>query len=188
MLAGTRPETIPAPIPYLRADPARVAVWRRRLDTLVPRGHRRIGLIWAGNTAHTGDRERSTTLATLLRLAARPATALLSLQQGPARTQVARHVGGAPLINLAPELHGFADTMAVLEAIDLLISVDTGVVHLAGAMGRPAWVLLPYAPDWRWLLGRNDTPWYPTLRLFRQPAPEDWASAVAAAVAALDEA
>jgi ADP-heptose:LPS heptosyltransferase len=74
----------------------------------------------------------------------------------------------------------------VLDALDLLISVDTGVVHLAGAMGRPVWLLLPFAPDWRWLLGRDDTPWYPTVRLFRQPAPGDWASVVARAAAALD--
>ena len=179
MLAGITLETIPAPIPYLRADPARVAAWRRRLDALLPAGPRRIGLIWAGNTAHTGDRERSMTLDRLAPLCARTDIALFSLQRGPAQAQAARHVGRAPLFNLAPELHGFADTMAVLEALDLLISVDTGVVHLAGAMGRPAWVLLPYAPDWRWLLGRDDSPWYPTLRLFRQTTAGDWAGAVA---------
>lgn len=186
MLAGTRLDTIPAPVPYLRADPARAATWRARLDALLPHGHRRVGVIWAGNTAHTGDRERSTSLATLGPLAARRDVALVSLQRGPAQAQAGQHFGRAPLFNLAPELHGFHDTMAVLDALDLLISVDTGVVHLAGAMGRPVWLLLPFAPDWRWLLEREDTPWYPTLRLFRQPAPGDWASVVAQANAALD--
>jgi hypothetical protein len=186
MLAQTRPETIPAPVPYLRADPARTAAWRARLDALLPGDHRHVGLIWAGNTAHTGDRERSASLASLAPLAARRDVVLLSLQQGPAQTQAGQYFGRAPLFNLAPELRGFDDTMAVLGALDLLISVDTGVVHLAGAMGRPVWVLLPFAPDWRWLLGRGDSPWYPTLRLFRQSALGDWASSVAQAVAALD--
>jgi hypothetical protein len=186
MLAGTRLDTIPVPVPYLRADMSRVSQWRTRLDALLPRDLRRVGLIWAGNTAHTGDRERSTSLATLGPLTARRDMALVSLQRGPAQAQVGHYFGNAPLFNLAPELGGFHDTMAVLEALDLLISVDTGVVHLAGAMGRPAWVLLPFAPDWRWLLGRDDTPWYPTVRLFRQSAPGDWASAIACASATLD--
>lgn len=187
MLAGTRLDSVPAPVPYLCADPSRAAAWRARLDALLPRGHRRVGLIWAGNTAHTGDRERSASLANLSPLAAQRGVTLLSLQRGPAQAQAGQYFGRAPLFNLAPELRGFDDTMAVLDTLDLLISVDTGVVHLAGAMGRPVWVLLPFAPDWRWLLGRDDSPWYPTLRLFRQSALGDWPSAVARAVGALNE-
>jgi ADP-heptose:LPS heptosyltransferase len=112
--------------------------------------------------------------------------ALLSLQQGPAQAQVGQYFGRAPLFNLAPERRGFDDTMAVLDALDLLISVDTGVVHLAGAMGRPVWLLLPFAPDWGWLFGRGATPWYPTVRLFRQSALGDWSSAVTHAANTLD--
>lgn len=187
MLAGTRLDNIPPPQPALRADPARTALWQRRLDTLLPQHYRRVGLIWAGGSAHTGDRERSASLASLLPLGAVPGVALVALQKGPAAAQAAQYFGRAPLLHLGPELHDFDDTMAVLDALDLLISVDTAAVHLAGAMGRPTWVLLPYAPDWRWLLERTDTPWYPMLRLFRQPAPYDWAGTVARVVAALRE-
>jgi hypothetical protein len=185
MLAETRLDSIPAPIPYLRADPARAATWRERLDAMLPRGYRRVGLIWSGNSAHTGDLERSASLAQFAPLASRPNIALVALQQGPALSQAARYFGRAPLLNLGPELHGFGDTMAVLDALDLLVTVDTGVAHLAGAMGRPVWMLLPFAPDWRWLLDRDDSPWYPTLRLFRQPRPGAWEPAVTQIVTAL---
>ena len=168
-LAGTRLATIPAEgVPYLHADPARVALWQARLADLVPAGHRRIAITWAGRPTHHNDRNRSMPLATFAPLAALPRTTLLSLQKGAAQTQIGSYWGRAPLINLGPEIRDFADTMAILEGLDLVVSVDTSVVHLAGAMGRPAWVLLPHAPDWRWLLGRSDSPWYPSLRLFRQ--------------------
>jgi hypothetical protein len=184
LLAGTRLENIP-PSPHLRADPARAAAWQARLDRLLSSGYRRVGLIWAGNRAHTGDRERSMDLASLAALAAVEGVALVALQKGPSQAQVGAYFGRAPLLNLGPELRDFRDTMAVLEALDLLVSVDTGVVHLAGAMGKPAWVLLAFAADWRWLLERDDSPWYPSVRLFRQPAAGDWEAAVAQVVAAL---
>jgi hypothetical protein len=186
LLAGTRLDTIPPPV-LLRADPARAAAWRARLEGLVPRGYRRIGLIWAGNSAHTADHERSTQLASFMPLASVDGVALLALQKGPPQGQIGGYFGRAPLFNLGPQMHDFDDTMAVLDALDVLVSVDTGVVHLAGAMGKPTWVVLPFAADWRWLLDRDDSPWYPSVRLFRQPAPRAWAPTVARVAKALAE-
>jgi Tetratricopeptide repeat/Glycosyltransferase family 9 (heptosyltransferase) len=173
-LHGTRLENIPALVPYLRADPALVERWAGRLDRLLPPGYRRVGIAWAGLATHGNDRNRSTTLAALAPLARLDKVALVSLAKGPAVTQVGQYFGHAPLLNLGPEIRDFRDTMAVLECVDLLVTVDTAVGHLAGAMGRPAWLMLAHAPDWRWLRGRDDTPWYPSLRLFRQRAPRDW--------------
>ena len=174
-LHGTRPDTVPIEtIPYLRADAARAAAWSGRLDRLLPPGYRRIGIAWAGRPTHNNDYNRSTTLAACAPIADLPGIALVSLQKGPAAAQVGHYVGRAPLLNLGPEIADWSDTMAILHALDLVVSVDTSVAHLAGAMGRTAWVMLPRAPDWRWLLNRTDTPWYPTLRLFRQPAPRRW--------------
>ncbi len=167
-LHGTRVDNVPAPVPYLTADPARVARWRARLDQLTPTGYRRIAITWAGRPTHNNDRNRSTALADFTPLASLPNTALVSLQKGDPAAQAGSFFGRAPLLNLGAEITDFADTMAILDCVDLLVSVDTSVVHLAGAMGRPAWVLLPRAPDWRWLLERRDSPWYPSLRLFRQ--------------------
>lgn len=185
MLAGTRPDNIPPPLPVLRADPRMASAWRARVDALLPASYKRVGLIWAGNPVHTSDRERSTRLANFHPLGALEGVALLALQKGPAAAEVGQYFGRAPLLNLGPQIRGFDDTMAVLEALDLLVSVDTGVVHLAGAMGKPTWVVLPFLPDWRWLLGREDSPWYPSVRLFRQPAPRAWGPAVAQIAAAL---
>ncbi|MBV9785264.1 MAG: glycosyltransferase family protein [Acidisphaera sp.] len=183
---GTRPATVPAEIPYLRADPVRVALWASRLDALLPAGYRRVGIAWAGRPTHNNDHNRSMSLASCAKLAAVDGVALVSLQKGPAAAQVGRYVGAAPLLNLGPEIADWGDTMAILEALDLVVTVDTSVGHLAGAMGKPAWMMLPYAPDWRWLLGRSDTPWYPTMRLFRQPAPGRWDEVLEAVVAELD--
>jgi hypothetical protein len=144
------------------------------LDALVPRGLHRIGIAWAGRPTHHNDRNRSTTLATFAPLSQIPGISLISLQKGAGQAQIGHYWGRAPLFNIGPELRDFADTMAVLDCLDLVVSVDTSVVHLAGAMGRPAWVMLPFAPDWRWLLDRSDSPWYPTLRLFRQSADRRW--------------
>ncbi|MDE2516751.1 MAG: tetratricopeptide repeat protein [Rhodospirillales bacterium] len=185
-LAGTTLATIPAPIPYLHADPARITRWRARLDQLCPPGMARIGIAWAGRAAHKNDRNRSAGLAAFAPLLARGDCVFVGVQKGPAVAQVASYTGAAPLVHLGPELGDFEDTAAVLTTLDLLVSVDTSVVHLAGALGRPAWVALPYAPDWRWMLGRADTPWYPTLRLFRQTSPGAWDGVMADIAAALD--
>ncbi len=184
-LAGTRLETIPAEtIPYLHADPAKVAEWSDRLATLVPSGYRRIGIAWAGRPTHHNDRNRSTQLAAFAPLAELPRTALLSLQKGPAQAQIGSYWGRAPLVNLGAEDrgYGFADAMAIVECLDLLVTIDTSIAHLAGAMGKEAWVILCYAPDWRWLLNRADSPWYPSLRFFRQ-GPDRSFDAVIAGIA-----
>ncbi len=172
--AGTRLETIPAPIPYLRADPARVALWKERLDGLVPAGFRRIGVIWAGRPTHNNDRNRSALLSDFAPLGALPNVALLALQKGPKTGQSGEWWGRAPLINLGAEIQDYDDTMAILQNIERLVTVDTSVAHLAGAMGRPVWIMLPRAPDWRWLLEREDSPWYPSVRLFRQSMVRRW--------------
>lgn len=185
LLHGTTLETIPAAIPYLRPDPARQAAWQARLDAALPAGHLRVGLAWAGRPTHPNDASRSTRLATLAPLAALPGIAFISLQKGPAAAEARHWPGPARLLNPEAELHGFEDTAALLPALDLVLSVDTAVVHLAGAMGRPCWVMLPYAPDWRWLAGREDSPWYPSLRLFRPAAPRAWAGLVAGIAALL---
>lgn len=185
-LAGTRLETIPAPVPYLHAPPAKSALWAERLNTLLPRGYRRIGIVWAGRPTHTADHNRSMALATLAPLSQLQRTVLVSLQKGPAQAQIGGYWGRAPLINLGPEIRDYADTMAILEGLDLLVTVDTSAGHLAGAMGKPASIMLPFAADWRWLLDRSDSPWYPSVRLFRQRTPQNWGTVVADIAAKLD--
>jgi tetratricopeptide (TPR) repeat protein len=178
-LAGTRVDTIPADIPYLRADPAKAAEWAACLSALSPPGYYKVGIVWAGRPTHTNDDNRSTSLATFAPLADLSGVTLFSLQKGETQAQIGNYWGRAPLINLGPEIRDFGDTMAIVESLDLVVTVDTSVAHLAGAMGKPVWIMLPYAPDWRWLLHRDDSPWYPTARLFRQSATRDWQSVVA---------
>ena len=174
-LAGTDLDTIPCePMPYLRAPAEKVDTWAERLDILVPRDSKRIGIAWAGRPTHHNDRNRSTSLATFAPLSDLPGVTLLSLQKGPSQAQVGRYWGKAPLISLGPEIRDFGDTMAIIDRLDLIVTVDTSLGHLAAAMAKPVWTMLPYAPDWRWLLDRGDSPWYPTLRLFRQAKPREW--------------
>ena len=184
-LAGATLSTIPAEIPYLFADPDKVAVWRTRLKALVPSGMKRIGLVWAGRSTHAKDRQRSLRLAQLAPLAARPDVALISLQKGPAVDEIGLNFIAAPLLNLAPQLTDFTDTLAAIQLIDRLVTVDTSVAHLAGAAGIPTSLLLPYAPDWRWLRNREDSPWYPGMRLFRQTRPGDWDEVIELVAASL---
>jgi hypothetical protein len=175
-LAGTTLRTIPGPIPYLRADLEKTAMWADRLSRLMPPTHRRVGIVWAGRPAPVNDRNRSksTTLATFAALGEHSGLTLVSLQKGPAQAQIGAYWGRAPLVNLGSELRDFGDTIAVLDSLDLVVTVDTAVAHLAGAMGKPVWLMLPSAPDWRWQLDRADSPWYPTARLFRQAVPHQW--------------
>jgi tetratricopeptide (TPR) repeat protein len=169
-LLGTTLATVPAAIPYLRADERDVAQWTARLATAAGP---RVGLVWAGNRRHENDRNRSMPAASLATLVARCDASFFSLQVPASADDLAAFPAGR-LTDLAPHLPDFAATAAALHALDLVISVDTAVVHLAGALGRPAWLLLPFVPEWRWLLDRQDSPWYPSLRLFRQASPGDW--------------
>jgi Flp pilus assembly protein TadD len=184
-LLGTDLHTIPAPVPYVRPDPARVNYWRARLEELIPQGYQSIGIVWAGRPTHGNDFNRSMRLSDLAPLSHLQDTALISLQIGPAMVQISDYYGAAPLINLGAEIRDFADTMAILAVIDRVVAVDTSIVHLAGAMGRPVSVLLPFSPDWRWLRDRTDSPWYPSVELFRQPRQGGWAQPVSAVVNSL---
>ena len=185
---GTTLETIPGDVPYLRADPERAAVWRDRLSAV--RG-RRVGLVWAGGSrpGHTGavaaDQRRSLPLAALAPLALLEGCAFVSLQLGPPAAQAMTPPAGMVLHDHTAELKNFADTAALIENLDLVISVDTSVAHLAAAMGKPVWLLNRFDTCWRWLLNRHDSPWYPTLRQFRQPQPGDWASVMVRVAEAL---
>ncbi|HTR77934.1 MAG TPA: tetratricopeptide repeat-containing glycosyltransferase family protein [Gemmatimonadaceae bacterium] len=168
---GTTLDTIPNQ-PYLRADPSRAQAWRAMIP---PAGRgRRIGLVWAGSRHHQHDRERSLAFADLTPLIARPEIAWFSLQVGAASAE-ARDSG---ITDLGPRLRDFGETAAAISHLDLVITVDTSVAHLAGALGVPVWILLPHIPDWRWLLDREDSPWYPSARLFREPTPGDWRAVV----------
>ncbi len=178
-LAGTELATIPAAIPYLRASEPKRTAWAERLAALAPVGQRRIGIAWAGRATHHNDRNRSVSLAHFAPLSDIPGVSLMSLQKGPMQAQIGSYWERAPLFNLGPEIRDFADTMAIIDRLDLVVTVDTSIAHLAGAMGKPVWVMLPYAPDWRWLLDRDDSPWYPTARLFRQAADRSWEPVVA---------
>ena len=163
---GVAEQTLPGPIPYLQADEAAVAEWRTRLDG--PPGLR-VGLVWAGNPKFPNDRRRSVPFSTLAPLLAVPGVSFVSLQKGPA---AADHAG--TLQDPTALLEDFADTAALIAALDLVISVDTAVLHLAGALGRPVWLLNRADTCWRWMLQREDSPWYPDLRIFRQTTPGSW--------------
>ncbi|WP_342730470.1 tetratricopeptide repeat protein [Bradyrhizobium sp. B117] len=168
---GTTLDTIPREVPYLRADPQHVAAWRQRVGQL---DGLRVGLVWAGNQTMSGDRRRSVSLDRFSELADLPGVSFVSLQKGPAASQ--SPPPGLVLHDWTDDLHDFGETAALIEALDLVIGVDTAVVHLAGALGRPVWLLNRFDRCWRWLLNRDDSPWYPTLRQFRQPQPGDWGS------------
>ncbi|HLY46731.1 MAG TPA: tetratricopeptide repeat protein [Stellaceae bacterium] len=169
-LLATQLDSIPAATPSLQADPAATEEWRRRLA-----GPRlKVGLVWAGTPGHQNDRRRSLALAAFGDLLALPGVDFYSLQVGE-RSRDITEADKSRLHDLSPLIADFADTAAIVANLDLVITADTSVAHLAGALGRPVWVLIPYAPDWRWLRGRDDSPWYPTARLFRQPRLGDWA-------------
>jgi tetratricopeptide (TPR) repeat protein len=172
---GTRLKTIPADMPYLPApDPARIHAWEARLG---PHDRLRVGLVWSGNREHWNDHNRSVPLGILSELFDLDAD-FVSLQKDPGaddRALLAR----SEVIDLTGELTDFTETAALMSCLDLVISVDTSVAHLAGALGRPVWTLLPYTPDYRWLLDRDDSPWYPTMRLFRQGASRSYAEVIA---------
>lgn len=165
-------ETIPNTVPYLFPNPGDVKAWHDRLAR--EPGRLKVGLSWSGNPEHANDRNRSLPLAALAPLAFSPDVTFVSLQKGAGAAQAAAPPPGMRLLDWTSEINDFADTAALVANLDLVISVDTAVVHLCGATGRPVWVLLPTPADWRWMIHRADSPWYPTARLFRQPNRGDW--------------
>ena len=177
-LFGTELATVPAEIPYLRADPVGVAAWR---DRLAPLPGRKVGLVWAGGVRPNDpdwarlDGRRSLALALFTEIAELKGISLVSLQKGGPAVQVE----GFPIADFMDEIEDFADTAALIEALDLVITVDTAVAHLAGSLGKPVWILSRYDGCWRWLEDRDDTPWYPTARLYRQKQPHDWPEVLA---------
>jgi tetratricopeptide (TPR) repeat protein len=173
---------VPASIPYLHASDAQVREWQRRLPA---DGRRKVGVAWSGNPAHGNDRNRSIALALFRQLAAQPCC-FVNLQPQVRDSDRAALAAWPGLVDVGAQLRDFADTAALLAALDLVITVDTSVAHLAGALGRPVWVLLPHCPDWRWLLERTDSPWYPSARLYRQASRGDWAPVLAAVCADLE--
>jgi tetratricopeptide (TPR) repeat protein len=167
-------DTIPAHVPYLAADPARVAAWRERLG---PARHPRVGLAWSGSQGLRNDK-RSASLAEVLPLV-RPGIEWVSLQKDVPAADAASLAAHPQIRDAGTHLADFADTAAVVELLDLVVTVDTSVAHVPGALGKAAWIMLPHVPhDWRWLLEREDSVWYPAARLFRQPARGDWTSVV----------
>jgi Flp pilus assembly protein TadD len=171
---GTTIETIPNKVPYIFANPERSAFWREKLDATLPRGVKRIGLAWTGRPTHPNDRRRSVRLERLRRLTEMGDAAFVSLQKPmPEADQDAMKLFNG-MTDLSGDLTDFGETAALLENLDLIITVDTSMGHLAGAMGKPVWILVPKAADWRWMLEREDSPWYPTARLFRQARPGEW--------------
>ncbi len=172
---GTTLENVPAEVPYLTADAQRVAAWRARLADYEAL---RVGIAWQGRVNFRGDRFRSIPLAQFAPLASVPGVQLFSLQKGPGSEQLPAVAASLAVVDLASELDlsggAFLDTAAAMQALDLVVTSDTAIAHLAGALGVPVWLALSYAPDWRWMLERDDTPWYPTMRLFRQHTLGDW--------------
>jgi tetratricopeptide (TPR) repeat protein len=176
-LAGITPDNVP-PDGYLKPNPALVARWGEKLDRLVPKGKRRVALVWAGRPTHKNDRKRTMRLEQFAPLFARDDLAILTVQKGEQIIQAGSYYGRAPLINLGAEIADFADTMAILRHVERLVTIDTSVAHIAGAIGAPTSLVLPHAPDWRWLLNRDDTPWYKSVRLFRQERAYDWTGVI----------
>jgi hypothetical protein len=167
-------KTIPFAGGYLNGDPRITAAWRKKLGR---KRKPRIGLVWSGSTKHKGDGRRSIALQDLLPLLSEKFE-FVSLQKDLRRADAALLRAHPEIRHFGTELEDFTDTAALCELMDLVISVDTSVAHLAGAMGRPVWILLPFAPDWRWMLDREDSPWYSRARLYRQTEPGNWAMVI----------
>jgi tetratricopeptide (TPR) repeat protein len=167
---GTQVDTIPAAVPYLGVRTAIAERWQRRLTALPGL---KVGLVWGGSAQHINDFRRSIDLRRLSPLLDIPGVSFVSMQVGPRAVDLATLPIGK-VTDLHAELSDFAETAGAVLGVDLVIAVDTAVAHLAGALATPAWIMLPFSPDWRWMLEREDSLWYPTLRLYRQPAPGDW--------------
>jgi hypothetical protein len=182
---ATTVDTIPvAKLPYVHALPDRIAQWR---DCLPAASVRKVGLVWKGQSQHKNDANRSLpSLASLAPLWSVPGVTFISLQKGQGEEEAAQPPAGQPLLALGAEMTDFSDAAAIVSELDLVICVDTAIAHLAGAMNKPCWVLLPaIGTDWRWQLDRRDSPWYPSIRLFRQSDAEDWRTTISEVATAL---
>ncbi len=177
-LASITTENIPDSGGYLQADPEQIESWGKKLNRLAAPNKRRIALVWAGRPSHKNDRKRTLKLSQFSPLFTIPGITLITVQKGDQIAQAGGYFGAAPLLNLGPEIDDFTDTMAILKNVEHLVTIDTSVAHIAGAIGVPTSLVLPYAPDWRWLLNRNDTPWYQSIRLYRQKKPYDWSGVI----------
>ena len=169
-IMGTTLETIPADIPYIFADQNKAGQWKTKINS----PDFKVGIVWAGRTSPGDNIYRACHLNNFAELSKIKGVKVYGLQKDDAANQVLQLEDGVNIENLGEQFADFSDTAAAIENLDLVISVDTAVLHLAGAMGKPAWGLLPLAPDWRWLLDRDDSPWYPTIKLFRQKKHADW--------------
>lgn len=174
-LLGTTLDTVPRDLPYLKANPRLVERWGKTIQRQTAKTLR-VGLTWSGNPDHKMNRFRSLNEEALLSLKDIPGVALFSLQKGETASKQAASLG---MMSLETESTSLCDTAAIIANLDLVISVDTSIAHLGGALGKPVWTLLAFAPDWRWMLGREDCPWYPTMRLFRQSLRGDWSGVMA---------
>ena len=173
-ILGTTLQTIPADVPYLRADPALVEFWRQELNSL---DGFKIGIAWQGNPLYPADKFRSIPFHHFEKLARVPKVRLVSLQKGPGCEQIQAGAERIPILELGDRLDAkgaFLDTAAIMMNLDLVVTVDTAIEHLAGALAVPVWTVHWFVPDWRWFLDRDDSPWYPTMRLFRQKQLGDW--------------
>jgi Tfp pilus assembly protein PilF len=179
----TAVDDIPGGVPYVRPDAGRALHWRRKLEPFA--GLKRVGLVWAGNAAHTNDRKRSIPFEQLAPLAAVSGVQFISLQKEDGGDPRGADPKVLPLVDWTADLHDFADTAALISVLDLVITVDTAVAHVAGALNAPVWMMVPFTPDWRWFLHRADSPWYPSMRLFRQSVGGGWGEVVAEVCRAL---
>lgn len=176
--------SIPAQVPYLRTPPDRIG----KFDALFAQagGKLKVGIVWSGSITFKGNRDRAVRLATFLRHFTLPNVQLYSLQKGPPEVELRLAPRDAPVIDLAPQLGDFADTAAAIDGLDLVLMTDSAVAHLAGAMNRPVWVLIGFSAHWLWLANREDSPWYPSMRFFRQSRPGEWGSVMDTARAELE--
>lgn len=181
-LCGSTLATLPHQVPYLKVDPEWVNTWSPH----IPKEGLRVGIVWSANPVARNVRDRSMSLTELAPLAKLPYLRLLSLQKGEEAEAQITEVD-FEVLPLGSEIKDFADTAAIISQLDLVLTIDTSVAHLAGALNAPTWVMLPYDADWRWLRHRDDSPWYPSVRLFRQPTPGDWHALINIVTCALEE-
>lgn len=176
MIFDTSLESIPSSVAYISADPMSLLKWQAKVQYDDSRF--KVGLVWSGSPANIQGRYRSCSLDTFAPITEIENVSFYSLQKGPASVLTESLPNGIRLIDYTDSIEDFSDTAALIANLDLIISIDTAVAHLAGAMGKPVWTLIPWKPDWRWMLDREYSPWYPTMRLFRQPSPGDWTSVI----------